>query len=221
MRNPLHIHLVRRESRGRRAGRAGAWDAGSPDPAIITAESSAADGPDAPADPEPRGERPSPRRAVPGRGDARVRDRLARALIDEAYGLILHEAQQTLAEARDRLAAAHHEVSAAERELERTRRARLRWRRWRRLDRAGHADRLVAMRAMTIAQLADLADTDVPPGEHLAAVRQYLSRRHPPQPPLDSGPPPAANRRCDPGTGGAGDDPVDDAGPAPGSITDR
>lgn len=233
MRKPLHIHRIRRESRGRRTSRAGAADTEAADteaagPALSTAETAAADGPapspdrEPPPDLDPPAGRPSPHRGVLGRGDAAVRDRLARALIDEAYGLTLHEAQQALAEARDRLAAAHREVSAAERELERTQRARVRWRRWRRIDRTGHADRLVALRALTLAQVADLADTDVPPGEHLTAVREYLRRRHPPRPPLDDTRPPTAGGQDHPGTAGSGaDELAGRTGPAPGSVTDR
>lgn len=139
------------------------------------------------------------RRRLLGRGDAAGRDRLARALIDEAYGMILRDRQEAVAAAAAELAAAQRTVTGLERDLARMQRSRLHWRRWHRLDDAAMADRVVALRAVTVAQLADLADTDVPPGEHLLAVREYLLRHQPPEPPpaapaSDAEPAPEAGR---------------------------
>lgn len=104
----------------------------------------------------------------------RARDRLARAIIDDAHRAVVGEAMQQVQQAE-------RELAAARTELARAQRLRSRW------QRAGDVRTLIRLRAIRAAQIADLAETDVPPGAHLRAVVEFLREHYPPDLP-DPGP---------------------------------
>ncbi|HEX3813565.1 MAG TPA: hypothetical protein VHX59_12045 [Mycobacteriales bacterium] len=99
------------------------------------------------------------------------RDRIARAVIEEALGLDIAELQSAVAAARRKLADAEEKLKLARKVRPR------RLKEWRGHDRL---DRVVEMRALTIARIKDLADTSVPATNYVQAVHSYLLEHHPP-----------------------------------------
>ena len=102
-------------------------------------------------------------------------ERLARAVLDDAFAAAVDERRAELAVHESAAASARRAVERAERRL----------RRWRL---HGTFDHDVGLRAVAMAQVADLAETDLPAGVHLQALSVYLAehqptdRREPPGP---------------------------------------
>jgi len=108
-------------------------------------------------------------------------DRLARAVIDDAFTAML-------AESRADVAVREVAVDAARRRMNILAGKQKRWRE------RDVFDPVVGMRATAMAASADMAETDVPPGVHLRALTAYLESHDVVEPPLPS---PAPDRRGD------------------------
>lgn len=94
------------------------------------------------------------------------RDRLARALIDDAYTAMVDEL-------RNKAESAESEARFARNSLARAEAQRDAWRRHRVFQ------HVVGLRAVTLAQIADMTETSAPAGIHLQALSSYLNKYHP------------------------------------------
>ncbi|MGI8416752.1 MAG: hypothetical protein ACR2P2_11230 [Nakamurella sp.] len=92
-------------------------------------------------------------------------DRLARALIDDAYTAMVDELRQ-------KAESAEADARFARNSLARAQAQREAWRRHRVFQ------HVVGFRAVTLAQVADMTDTSAPAGFHLEALSGYLNKYH-------------------------------------------
>lgn len=96
------------------------------------------------------------------------RDRLARALIDDAYAAMVDEfrIKAEIADADARFARSALARAEAQRDA---------WRRHRSFQ------HVIGLRAVITAQVADMTETSAPAGIHLQALSSYLQKYHPAQ----------------------------------------